>query len=228
MSRPLTDSERSTLALHAAFSLPFGSFLAPAMGRALLTLLAVLLLLGVPLGLARVDIASWPAKELIVLGVATTFAFWAAIAMRDHRRKRRELAPRLEALRADLEDGVAQIERHRATGAIRAVGPVHGERCYFMRLDGGSVMFVGYWNPPDGEAGVQAPESDGIPSTVFEIARGPRSKMVLSVIGKGDPLDPEETFTLSPRLVDQGVMPECGNIVDLPWESVAQAFGPEA
>jgi hypothetical protein len=228
MIRPLTDSERSTLALHAAFALSFGGFLAPAMGRALLTLLAAFLLLGVPLALAKVDLSAGPARGLIALGVAATFAFWTAIAMRGYRCKRREIAPRQEALRADLAGGVAEIQGHRATAAIRAVGPVHGERCYFMRLDDGAVMFVGYWNPPDSDDGEEVPGADGMPSTQFEIARAPRSKLVLSVTGKGDALVPSQTFTLSRQLVDQEALPECGDVVERPWESIAHAFGAEA
>ena len=112
MLRPLTDSERSTLALHAAFSLSYGSFLAPAVGRALLTLLAAFLLLGVPLTLARVDFAAWPAKDLLIVGIAGVFAFWTGIAVRDYRRKARELAPRLAALRADLAGGMERVERY--------------------------------------------------------------------------------------------------------------------
>jgi hypothetical protein len=227
MSRPLTDSERSTLALHAAFAPSFGSFLAPAMGRALLTLLAAFLLLGVPLGLARVDISSWPGRDLIMLGVAGTFVFWTGIAVRDHRSKRRALASRQEALQADLASGVAQIERRRATEAIRAIGPVHGERCYFVRLDDESVMFVGYWNPPDGDAAALGPEVDGFPSTEFEIARAPRSKLVLGVSGMGNPLEPTETFTLNRRRVDEEKLPASGDIVDVPWNSIVRAFGPE-
>jgi hypothetical protein len=227
MTRQLTDSERSTLALHAAFALSFGRFLAPSIGRALLTLLAAFLLLGVPLAVAKVDFSSWPVKDLIALGVAGTFIFWIAIAMRDYWRKRRELAPRQEALRVDLAAGVAEIERRVATGAIRALGPVHGERCYFMRLDDGRVMFVGYWNPPDGDPGALGPEGDGFPSTEFEIARAPRSQLVLGVTGKGIPLEPSETFTLNRRRVDEDRLPESGKVVDVPWESIVRAFGPE-
>ena len=227
MNRPLTDSERSTLALHAAFSLSFGSFLAPAMGRALLTLLVAFLLLGVPLAVWKVDFSARPAKDLIVLGVAATIAFWFAIAVRDFLRKRRELAPRQAALREDLAGGVADVERRSATAALRAIGPARGERCYFMRLDDGRVMFVGYWNPRGGDAVEEAPEVDGIPSTEFEIARSPRSGLVLGVSGRGDRLVPSATFTLGRRLVEQGGLPECGALVDVPWESIVGAFGAE-
>lgn len=227
MNRPLTDSERSTLALHAAFSLSFGSFLAPSIGRALLTLLAAFLLLGVPLSLAKVDFATWPAKDLLILGVAGVLAFWTAIAAREYRRKGRELAPRQEALRADLAGGTAEVERYRATDAIRAIGPVNRERCYFMRLDDGRVMFVGYWNPPDGDADAVGPEADGFPAFDFEIARGPRSKIVLGVTGQGSALKPSETFTLARHRVEQGTLPESGAILDVPWDSIARAFGPE-
>jgi len=228
MNRPLTDSERSTLALHAAFSHSFGSFLAPSIGRALLTLLAAFLLLGVPLSLANVDFAAWPAKDLLILGIAGVFAFWVAVAARDYRRRGRELAPRQEALRADLEGGSAEIERYRATDAIRAIGPVNRERCYFMRLDDGRVMFVGYWNPPDDNRGGEGPEMGGFPAAEFEIARGPRSRIVLGVTGTARILTPSDTFTLSRQRVEQGALPDCGAIVAEPWTLIARAFGPEA
>lgn len=227
MNRPLTDSERSTLALHAAFSLSFGSFLTPSMGRAMLTLLAGFLLLGVPLSLAKVDFTASPAKDLIILGVAGVLAFWTGIAARDYRRKSRALAPRLAALRADLGGDVATIERYRATDAIRAIGPVHRERCYFMRLDDGRVIFVGYWNPPGDGSDDERPEIGGFPAAEFDIARGPRSRLVLSVSGEGGILTPSERFTLGRNVLEQGQLPEVGAFVDMPWESIARAFGSE-
>ncbi len=228
LTRPMTDSERSTLALHAAFALSFGSFLTPSMGRALLTLLAGFLLLGVPLALARVDFASWPAKDLLVLGVAAVFAFWAGIAIRDYRRKCRELAPRQDLLRADLASGVAEVEQYRATHVIRAIGPVNRERSYFVRLDDGRVMFVGYWNPPDDESGAEGPELGGFPAAEFEIARGPRSRMMLGVNGRGGALAPSQTFTLGQHAVEGGQLPESGTVVDSSWESLTRVFGPES
>lgn len=227
LTRPLTDSERSTLALHAAFALSFGTFLAPSMGRALLTLLAGFLLLGVPLALARVDFASWPAKDLLLLGVAAVFAFWAGIAIRDYRRKCRELAPRQELLRADLARGVAEVEQYRATHVIRAIGPVNRERCYFVRLDDGRVMFVGYWNPPDEENVAEGPEHGGFPAAQFEIARGPRSRMMLGVNGHGGALASSQTFPLGSQVVQGGQLPKSGTFIDSSWESLARVFGPQ-
>jgi hypothetical protein len=224
-TRPLTDAERSTLALHAAFALSFGSFLAPSMGRALLTLLAGFLLLGVPLAIARVDFASWPAKDLLEVGVASVFAFWTGIAIRDYRRKCREIAPRQELLRADLAGGVAEVEQYHATNAIRAISPVNRERSYFMRLDDGRVMFVGYWNPPDDEAVVDGPELGGFPAVEFEIARGPRSRIMLGVIGRGGHLAPAQTFTLGREVLEGGRLPESGTVVDSSWASLASVFG---
>lgn len=228
MNRALTDSERATLALQAAFSLSFGSFLAPSLGRALLTLLAGFLLLGVPLALAKVDFAAWPAKDLLILGIASVFAFWTGIAARDYRRKLRELAPHQDALRADLAGGVASVERYRATNAIRAIGPVNRERCYFMRLDDGRVMFVGYWNPPEGDAGTEEPEIGGFPAAEFEMARGPQSRIVLGVTGHGGFLTPSETFTLGHQVLKHGQLPESGTVVESSWEAIAKIYGPES
>lgn len=228
LTRPLTETERSTLALHAAFALSFGSFLAPSMGRALLTLLAGFLLLGVPLAIARVDFASWPAKDLLVLGVATVFAFWTGIAVRDYRRKSRELAPRQELLRTDLAGGVAEVEQYRALEAIRAIGPVNRERSYFVRLDDARVMFVGYWNPPDDESATAGPELGGFPAAAFEIARGPRSRIMLGVVGTGAALAPSQTFTLGRRVLEGGQLPESGTVVDSSWESLVGVFGPDS
>lgn len=225
MTRSLNDEERAALALQATFSPPFGSFLAPVMGRALLTLLAGFLLLGVPLALARVDFTAWPAKDLLVLGVAGIFVFWTGIAVRDWRRKRTELAPRQALLRADYEGGVADIERHRATEVIRASGPSGGERCYFARLDDGRVMLVGYWNPPDDAGRAEGPEDGGFPAAEFEIARGPRSRMVLGVTGRGGFLAPSRTIAIARRVIDEGLLPESGTIVDTPWDAIAATYG---
>jgi len=214
------------LALQATFSPPFGGFLAPAMGRVLLTLLAVFLLVGVPLALARVDFTTWPAKDLLALGVVGVFAFWTGIAVRDWRRKRRELAPRQAMLRADLEGGVADVEAHRATEVIRASAPTSGTRCYFVRLDDGRVMLVGYWNPPDDDTQVKGPEIGGFPAAEFEIARAPRSRVVLGVIGRSDFLAPASVITLAPRVIDEGLLPDNGTIVETPWEAIARAYGP--
>lgn len=228
MIRPLTASERASLALHAAFALSFGSFLAPSMGRALLTLLAGFLLLGVPLAIAIVDFAAWPAKDLLILGIAGVLAFWTGIAWREYRRKLRELAPRQEALRADLAGGMASVAQYRATNAIRAISPVTRERCYFMRLDDGRVMFVGYWNPPDADAGAEGPEIGGFPAAEFEVTRGPRSGMVLEVTGHGDVLTPSETFTLGHRVLKQGQLPENGSVVESSWGTITKTYGSES
>ena len=224
MHRPLTDDERATLALQATFSPPFGSFLAPAMGRVLFTLLAAFLLVGVPLTLARVDFTSWPAKDLLALGVVGVFAFWSGVAFRDWRRKRRELAPRQAMLRADLEGGVADVEVYRGTEVIRASAPASGTRCYFVRLDDGRVMLVGYWNPPDDDTQVKGPEIGGFPAAEFEIARAPRSRAVLGVIGRSDFLAPSSVITLARSVVDESLLPENGTTVETPWEAIAQTY----
>lgn len=225
MPRPLTDDERATLALQATFSPSLGGFLAPAMGRTLLTLLAAFLLLGVPLSLAKVDFTAWPAKDLLALGVAGVFAFWAGIAVRDWRRKRRELAPRQALLRDDLDGGVADVEPYRATEVIRASAPANGTRCYFVRLDDGRVMLVGYWNPPDDDTRGEGPEVGGFPAADFEIARAPRSRVVLGVVGRGDFLAPSRAITLARRILDDGSLPESGTLVETPWEAIETAYG---
>lgn len=225
MTRPLTDAERSTLALHAEFSLSYGRFLAPAIGRMLLTLLVAFLLLAVPLALAKVDLTAWPAKDLLVLGVAAVVAFWAGVAARDLRRRRREFAPQQALLRADLEAGVAAVERYRATAVVRAIGPASRERCYFVRLDDGRVMFVGYWNPPAHDTEDDSPEAGDFPATEFEIARAPRSGMVLEVTARGSALKPLRTFTLRRELVEEGRLPESGAAVDTSWEAIEATYG---
>lgn len=227
MTRPLTDGERATLASLALFSPPLGGFLAPAMGRALLTLLAGFLLLGVPLALARVDFTAWPAKDLLALGVAAVFAFWAGIAVRDWRRTRRALAPRQAALRADLEGGVADIEPHRAIEVIRAKSPLNGERCYFVQLADGRVIFVGFWNPPERGADAAGPEVGGFPAADFEIARGPVSRTVLGVSARGSLLTPSRTITLARRVLDDGLLPESGALVEAQWDAIVRTYESE-
>jgi hypothetical protein len=89
-------------------------------------------------------------------------------------------------------------------------------------------MFVGYWNPPDDETVAEGPELGGFPAAEFEIARGPRSRIVLGVTGQGGNLAPSETFTLGRHVIEGGLLPESGTIVDSSWESLAGVFGPQS
>lgn len=223
-TRPLTDQERDLLAARAADPRSLASFVAVSWGMAVGSLFAVFLVLAVPLVLAGVDFAGWPAKDLAILGVAAVFAFWTAIAVRNHRRHRARRAPLEAALRADLAGGVAEVERHAALEAIRATAPERGERAYFVRLADGRVLFVGYWNPGDAGAPGTA-EAGGFPSTVFELARGPASRLVLGVAGCGEPLAPSHAFELGRQALGSGRLPDVGAWVETPWSGIRATYG---
>lgn len=220
-SRPLTDEERDVLAAHAVDPRSFGSFLAVSGGMAVATLFAAFLVLAVPLAVAGVDVGGWPARELLLLGAAAVFVFWTAIALRDRRRHRARREPLEAALRADLAGGMAQIETHHAAAAIRVTRPERGERAYFLRLADGRVLFVGYWTPAGGER-PEALEAGGFPSTQFELARGPRSGLLLSVTGRAAPLQAEDAFALG-RDAD-GRLPQVGDWVTTPWSEIRATF----
>jgi hypothetical protein len=223
-TRPVTTQERDLLAARAIDPRSFASFVAVAWGMAVGTLFAAFLVLAVPLTLAGVDFAGWPAKDLPILGVVAVFAFWTAIAVRNHRRHRARREPLEAALRADLAGGIAVVERHAAVEAIRVIAPEHGERAYFVRLADGRVLFVGYWNPAGDDASGGA-EAGGFPSTAFELARGPASRLLLGVAGRGEPLEPSQTFELGRRSLDSSRLPEVGEWVETPWTGIRATYG---
>ncbi|MCC6611803.1 MAG: hypothetical protein IT515_19285 [Burkholderiales bacterium] len=223
-TRPLTDQERDLLAARAVDPRSFASFLAVAWGMGFGTLFAAFLVLAVPLVLAGVDFTRWPAKDLTILGVVAVFAFWTAIAARNHRRHRVRRAPLEAMLHADLTGGVAEIERHRAVEAIRAIAPEHGERAYFVRLADDRVLFVGYWHPA-GDAPPGTLEAGNFPSTEFELARGPASRLVLGAIGCGEPLATSQSFELGRDMLEGEGLPEAGGWVETPWAAIQATFG---
>jgi hypothetical protein len=223
-TRPLTAQERDLLAARAVDPRSFASFVAVSWGMAVGTLFVAFLVLAVPLTLAGVDFAGWPAKDLTILGVVAVFAFWTAIAVRNHRRHRARRDPLEAALRADLAGGIAAVKRHVAVEVIRVIAPEHGERAYFVRLADGRVLFVGYWNPGDGDASGAA-EAGGFPSTAFELARGPASRLLLGVSGCGEPLAPSQTFELGRRPLDSGRLPDVGGWVETPWSVIRATYG---
>jgi len=223
-TRPLTAQERDLLAARAADPRSLASFVAVSWGMAVGTLFAAFLVLAVPLALAGVDLGAWPAKDLALAGVAAVFVFWTAIAARNHRRHRARREPLEAALRADLTGGVAEVERYAAVEAIRATAPAHGERAYFVRLADGRVLFVGYWNPPQGSA-ADAPEAGGFPSTVFELARGPVSRLVLGAAACGQPLAPVRAFELRRHAIDGDRLPGAGEWVETPWRDIPATYG---
>lgn len=220
--RPLSGTERAHLHARAVDPRPFASFLALAWGMAVATLFAAFLVLAVPLAFAGVDFGAWPVRDLAVLGAAIVFAFWTAIALRDHRRHRARRAPLEAALHADLAEGAAAVEPCRAAAVIRVTRVEQGERAYFVRLVDGRVLFVGYWLPADG-APPDGPEADGFPSTVFEVARGPRSGLLLGVVGSGAPLAPEDAFESGPH--PPAPLPEVGAWVTTPWAEIRATYG---
>jgi len=224
VTRPLIAQERALLAARAADPRPFASFLAVSLGMAVGTLFVAFLVLAVPLTLAGVDFAAWPAKDLTVLGVAAVFAVWTVIAVRNYRRHRAQREPLEAALAADLAGGVAEVERYAAVEAIGVTAPEHGERAYFMRLGDGRVLFVGYWNPPDGDA-PNATDAGGFPSTEFELARGPASRLVFGAAACGQPLKPSQAFDLRRHAFDSPRLPDVGERVETSWSDIRATYG---
>lgn len=222
-TRPLTSQERDLLAACAVDPRSRASFLGVAWGMAVATLFVAFLVLGVPLSLGGVDVSCWPGKDVTLLGVAAVFVFWTAIGARNHRRHRARRAPFEAALRADLAGGVAGVERHAAVDAIRVTAPEHGERAYFLRLADDRVLFVGYWNPTAHGAS-EAAETGGFPSTEFELARGPASRVVLGAAGCGAPIVPSQTFELGRRSPDTLRLPGAGEWVATPWSGISATY----
>lgn len=135
--------------------------------------------------------------------------------------RRQELEARAK-IDADLAAGVAAIERHRATDAVRVILEEHRERAYFMRLEDGRAMFIGFWNPPesDNPAGIQdlPPDLETYPFREFEIVRGPVTRILLSVNFAGAPLAVSDTFERTPPL-------EVAQIVPVGWEELRKTYG---
>lgn len=135
--------------------------------------------------------------------------------------RRQELDAR-EKIDADLAAGVAAVERHRATDAVRVILEEHRERAYFMRLEDGRAMFIGYWNPPkdDNPADIQdlPPDLETYPSREFEIVRGPRSRIPLAVSFVGAPLAVSDTLERTPPL-------DVGQIAPVGWENLRKTYG---
>ena len=132
-----------------------------------------------------------------------------------------------EKRRRDLEGGVALVKRYRAKDAIRGILEEHRERIFFVRLEDDRIMCLGFWNPPedDNPAEIQGlpSESEGFPSTEFELARAPTSGILLSTRGSGQPLKPSTTF-----VVKQGWRypePPVDQFLELPWDDIIKSFG---
>ena len=142
-------------------------------------------------------------------------------------RERSRRADQHRRIRADLEGGVAAIERHRARDAIRAILMEHRERAFFVLLEDGRAMYLGYWNPPDDDnpSGRQdlPPEGEGFPSTEFELARAPASGVVVGIRGCGQPLRPSRTFEVKERFTKP--LPAIGDLVRVPWGDITRTYG---
>src|SRR5207248_1910394 len=117
---------------------------------------------------------------------------------------------------ADLAGGEAKVERHCATAALRAIMEEHRERAYFMRLEDGRTMFIGFWNP----SGIQdlPEELKTYPLSEFEIARGPASGIILGVTFVGAPLTASITFDYRQGLGTPQL--NVGDIAPVPWEEI--------
>jgi hypothetical protein len=155
----------------------------------------------------------------IVIGaISTTMRY--KVALRLARKRHVELA-------SDLEGGVAALERHSVTAALRAIMEEHCERAYFLRVEDGRALFVGYWNPAedDNPAGITTmdPDLPTYPMTEIEIARAPNSGLILDVTFSGKPLAVETTFVHRQGMNTPSL--NVGEFSPVPWEQIRQTYG---
>jgi hypothetical protein len=131
-------------------------------------------------------------------------------------------------IQQDLDGGVAQIHRLRATEVMLALEDERRERSYFVRLDDGRILFLGPWKPAGCKTTGMSflPDEKGFPGTTFEIAATPNYLLILDVVGTGEYLRPVDEFELNE---DRDPFDRCrleaGNFVKVPWEKIRGTFG---
>jgi hypothetical protein len=221
--RPLTQAQRDTLSkralLFSAFELAWNtgmtSFAAVCGAGAVLLLASVATLGGMHAERSTIN------RTLLAIVVVTMTLAVPVTAIRLAFARAKEAAAQAK-VDADLAGGVATVERVRATNALRAI-LLKRERAYFLRLEDGRTLYVGYWNPPEhdnpGALG-HPPESEAFPSTEVEVARGPSSGVYLGAAPCGAPLPPSKTFECRFR----DAAPQPGDVIPQPWESIPRFF----
>lgn len=132
-----------------------------------------------------------------------------------------------DGLEADLDEGVAEVERHEATDAIRAIMPEHRERAYFMRLKDGRGMFLGFWSPAPEESPARIrhlpPDLPTYPTAEFEIVRAPRSRTSLGVVFRGPTLSGVKTIEYQEK--DPELQLRAFEIVPVAWSEIPKRYG---
>lgn len=225
--RPLTPGERQTLTRVPAPTAPFPLAWDIGMGSFGATgCLGAMLILAVAafFGTYNADRRTTTTAILIVAGLAVLSGA-VSTRLRYSAERRRQLA-RQATIDDDLAGGVASIQRHQATAAIRAILEEYRLRAYFMRLADGRVMFIGHWRSPEDEnpAIQDLPEDlPAYPSSEFEIARGPSSGILLGVTFTGTPLTVETTFEHRPGL--QAPSLGVGEVAPVAWDQVRKTYG---
>lgn len=190
-------------------------------GLGLLASLALTLLIGVPVVAAGTTFLRWSRGviPLVLLAVfAVVMTAWALMM-----RRRPDGG---SAIKADLDAGVADVERHEATDALRVVMEEHRERGYFMKLKDGRVLFVGFWSPSpdDNPAKIThlPPDLPAYPCERFEIVRAPRSRILVAVRFLGATLPGVKTLE---HAGDPETDPQSGEIVATAWEDLPKRTG---
>lgn len=191
-------------------------------GSGLFMSMSLTLLAGVPTIAFGVRFLHWSRAAIVVvlIGLFTAgLATWAWLM-----RRRPEGGT---GLQADLDAGVADVERHLASDAVRVVMEGQRERGYFMNLKDGRVMFLGFWSPStdDNPAGIShlPPDLPRYPTGEFEIVRAPLSRTRLAITFKGPTLP--DVKTIEYRENDPDLRLNAFDIVPVPWSDVLKTYG---
>ncbi len=226
--RPLTPDERKTLADLPVATPPFHLWWDIAIGSVgatgclgALVILAIVGILGTfntPSLVRSASIATVLGLVVIVSAISTSMRYSVA------RRKQVHVKANVDT---DVAGGEAEIESHCATAAFRAIMEEHRERAYFIRLEDGRVLFVGFWNPADADnpAGIQdmPPDLATYPMANVEIVRGPASRILLGVTFSGPTLSVSTTFDYRQGLKTSQL--DVGAFAPVPWEDVIKTYG---
>lgn len=174
-------------------------------------ILGFLLTISVLGGLRAFDVAQEPAWFPPVMIGLVLVTGTLSTAKRYKVAQRRDLQRHSEVA-ADLDAGVAALERHTVSAAHRAIMEESREHAYFLRVEDGRALFVGYW-PPD----------EISPTTAVEIARMPKSGVVLEVTFSGSPLEVESTFVHRQGMNRPAL--EIGEFATVAWEQLRRTYG---
>ena len=222
-TRPLNEPERRYLQWHAS-RLQGGALKEIAIGSCFGSGCVSLPLGGIAVAASHTLHGSVAAR--IIAGAAIVATLWLIFFVAGLIYRRKEAAKTADERRRienDLKAGVAAVHRFRARDVFLAYGNRRRERNYFVHLDDERVLFLGVWKPPTCTLAdvTGTPDERGFPSSEFEVATGPESRLILEVLGRGEFLRPVDEFDLANRKLKLA----SGEIVPTPWEDVRKTYG---